>query len=96
MGLFQQPARPGGPPPAERELAPQPSGVLLFRLPQGAEAAVDGEPVGLSGGHGAAAVAPGPHRVLIRTSGQATEWTIAVASRAILTITPTDVTPSNR
>ena len=86
----------GGPPPAEWESPAQLSGVLLFRLPQDAEVTVDGEPIGLSGGIGAASVSPGPHRVLIRTPRQATERTITVASRAILTITPTDVTPSNQ
>jgi len=86
----------GGPPPAEWDLPPQPPGVLLFRLPQDAEATVDGEPVGLSGGLGAASVSPGSHHVLVRTPRQATERTITIASRAILTITPTDVTPSNQ
>jgi hypothetical protein len=86
----------GGPPPAGFEMPPQPSGVLLFRLPQDAEAAVDGEPVGLSGGVGAASVAPGPHRVLIRTAGQASERNISVASRSILTITPAGVSPTDR
>ncbi|HEY7678213.1 MAG TPA: hypothetical protein VIG69_14155 [Candidatus Methylomirabilis sp.] len=89
------PPGPGGPPPADPDLPPQPSGVLLFRLPHDAEAAVDGEPVGLTGGLGAAAVSPGAHRVLIRTAGQATERTITVASRAILTVTPAGITPSN-
>lgn len=79
---------PGDEPP------PAPSGVLLFRLPAGAEAAVNGEPVGLSGGVGAAAVAPGRHRIRIRALGQESERTITIASRTILTITPTDITPT--
>jgi hypothetical protein len=76
----------------EPDLAP--SGVLLFRLPPHAEAVLDGEPVGLSGGVGAASVAPGRHRVLIHTGGETTDRTITVASRGILTITPTGITPT--
>ncbi len=75
------------------EPPPAPSGVLLFRLPADAEAAVDGEPVELSAGVGAAAVAPGRHRVMVRTPDREIERTVTVASRAILTITPTGITP---
>ena len=75
------------------EAASAPSGVLLFRLPARAEAAVDGEPVGLSAGVGAAAVAPGRHRVMVRTPDREIERTVTVASGVILTITPTGITP---
>lgn len=88
------PLPPGGLPPAGEETPPQASGMLLFRLPAGAEASVDGEPVGLSAGLGAAAVAPGRHRVLLRMAGRETAETVAVASRAILTVTPGGIAPA--
>jgi hypothetical protein len=75
------------------EPLPAPSGVLFFRLPPHTEAAVDGEWVGLSGGVGAAAVTPGRHRIVIRTGGHETEQIVTIASRTILTVTPTGITP---
>ncbi len=70
---------------------PPPSGVLLFRLPQGAEAEVDGVPVDLSGGLAITAVSPGRHRVLVRVAGAEREHTVMVNPRAILTVTPTAI-----
>lgn len=81
-------------PPTGDEAPPAPSGVLLFRLPGHAEASVDGEPVELSRGVGAIAVAPGRHRLVIRVAGRETERTLTIASRAILTITPTAIGPA--
>lgn len=75
-------------------MPPPLSGVLLFRLPTDAEAAVDGEPVGLSGGLGIAAVAPGQHRVVLRLTGRETAETVSIASHAILTITATGIFPT--
>ena len=86
--------RPALPPAPEREPSP-PSGVLLFRLPQDAEAKVDGVPVGLSGGLGALAVTPGRHRVALRVAGTETEHTISVSPRVIFTITPTAIVPND-
>lgn len=80
-------------PPGEGVPAP-PSGVLMFRLPEGAEASVDAEPVGLNGGLGAAAVSPGRHRVVLRIAGRETAETVAVTSHAILTITPVGISPA--
>jgi len=73
---------------------PPPSGVLLFKLPQDAEATVNGVPVGLSAGLGIAAVPPGRYRVVVRASGTETEHTITVNPHAILTVTPTAVVPA--
>ena len=73
---------------------PAPSGVLIFQLPQGAEAAVDGVPVGLSGGLGVTSVTPGQHRILVRAAGTETERTLAVNPHAIFTVTPTGIVPT--
>ncbi len=48
----------------------------------------------LSRGVGAIAVAPGRHRLVIRVAGRETERTLTIASRAILTITPTAIGPA--
>ena len=84
----------GGPSPPGEEMPAPPSGILLFRLPEGAEASVDAEPVGLAGGLGAAAVSPGPHRVVLRIAGRETAETVAVTSHAVLTLTPVGVSPA--
>lgn len=89
------PPRPAGLAPAAEEMSPPLSGVLLFRLPAHAEAAVDGEPVGLSAGLGVAAVAPGRHRVVLRIEGRETDQIIVVASRAILTVTASGIAPAD-
>jgi hypothetical protein len=68
--------------------------VLLFKLPQDGEATLNGVPVGLSAGLGIAAVPPGRHRVLVRSSGKETEHEVTVASRAIFTVTPTAIVPT--
>jgi len=81
------------PPPGEPGLPP-PSGVLLFRLPQDADATLDGVPVDLSGGLGIAAVTPGRHRVIVRSSGKETEHEVTVNPRAIFTVTPTAIVPT--
>lgn len=79
------------PPPPAEQMIPQASGVLLFRLPQGAEVAVDGVPIGLSEGLGIIALAPGQHRVVLRVSGTETEHAVTVAPHKILTVTPTAI-----
>ena len=71
-----------------------PSGVLIFRLQQDAEAAVDGVPVGLSAGLGITSVIPGMHRVVVRESGAETEHTVTVNPHAIFTVTPTAIIPT--
>ncbi len=75
------------------EPPPAPSGVLFFRLPAGAEATINGEPVGLSAGEGVAAVAPGVHRLAVRAAGLDLHRTVTVAPRAILTVTPAGISP---
>jgi hypothetical protein len=80
-------------PPREQGLPP-PSGVLLFRLPRGAEAEVDGYPVGLSGGLGITSVSPGRHRVVVRISGAETEHAVMVNPHSILTVTPAAIIPN--
>lgn len=75
------------------EPPPAPSGVLFFRLPAGAEAFIDGEPVGLSAGEGIAAVPPGVHRLAVRAAGLHLQRTVTVAPRAILTVTPAGISP---
>ncbi|MGH7409318.1 MAG: hypothetical protein ACREKF_15080 [Candidatus Methylomirabilales bacterium] len=69
--------------------------MLLFKLPQDAEATVDGVPVGLSGGLGIAAVTPGRHRVIVRAAGKETEHAVTVNPRAILTVTLTAIVPTD-
>ncbi len=85
---------PGVVPPLGEQGLPPPSGVLLFRLPQDAEAEVDGAPVGLSGGLGITSVPPGRHRVVLRVAGAETEHTVTVNPHAIFTVTPTAIVPA--
>ncbi len=85
---------PPGPVPPLGEGLPPSSGVLLFRLPQDAEAEVDGAPVGLSGGLGITSVPPGRHRVVLRVAGAETEHTVVVNPHAIFTVTPTAIIPA--
>jgi hypothetical protein len=68
--------------------------VLIFRLQQDAEAAVDDVPVGLSEGLGITSVIPGRHRVVVRASGAQTEHTVTVNPHAIFTVTPTAIIPT--
>ena len=77
------------------EPPPTPSGILFFRLPAGAEASLDGEPVGVSAGEGVAAVAPGVHRLAVRAAGLDFQRTVTVVPRAILTITPGGIVPAD-
>jgi len=78
------------PSPGERKASPA-SGVLLFRLPKGAEAAINGVPVGLSDGLGIHALPPGPHTVVLHVSGKETVHTVIVRSHRIFTVTPSGV-----
>lgn len=95
------PAEPTSPAPPRAVPSPGdqgpslPSGVFLFRLPQGAEATVDGVPVGLSGGLGASAVTPGRHQVVVRVSGTETEHTVTVDPHAMFTVTSTAILPAD-
>lgn len=68
-----------------------PSGVLPFRLPQGAQATIDGVPIGLSDGLGIHALAPGSHRVVLHVSGKETAHTVNVRSHKIFTVTPAGI-----
>jgi hypothetical protein len=80
--------------PYGNQAAPPASGVFLFTLPSGAEATVDGVPIGLSEGRGIHAVTPGQHRVVLQVSGEKTEHTVNVPPHRIFTITPTMVVPT--
>ena len=81
-------------PPLGAERLPAPSGVLIFRLQQNAEAAVDGVPVGLSEGLGVTSVIPGMHRIVVRAPGAETEHTVTVNPHSIFTVTPSGVVPT--
>ena len=76
------------------QTAPYASGLLLFKLPTDAEAAVDGVPIDLSDGLGIHAVTPGRHRVVLRVSGKENEHTVTVAPHRIFTVTPTTILPT--
>jgi hypothetical protein len=84
------PPPPGISAPGEPTAAPA-SGVLLFRLPRDAQAAIDGVSIGLSDGVGIHAIAPGPHRVVLRVSGKESAHTVTVRSHKIFTVTPTGI-----
>jgi hypothetical protein len=94
--MAESPSRtfPGSVPSREEQGLPPASGVLLFRLPQDAEAAVDGVPVELSGGLGIISVPKGPHRVVVRVSGAETEYAVVVNPHAIFTVTPAAIVPT--
>lgn len=89
----------GALPPLPPDLAPATagaaaspaSGLLVFRLPQDAAAAVDGVPIGLSDGVGIHAVTPGTHRVVLSVSGKDTAYSVTVPSRKIFMVTPSAV-----
>jgi len=85
------PLPPGVAPPPPDYAAPQASGILLFRLPEGAEVVVDDVPIHLSGGLAITAVAPGRHRVVLRVSGKDTEHSVSVGPHKILTVTPASI-----
>ncbi len=80
--------------PLGDQTAPYASGLLLFKLPADAEAAVDGVPIGLSDGLGIHAVTPGRHRVVLRVSGKENEHTVTVTPHRIFTVTPTTILPT--
>jgi len=88
------PLPPGAVPIAGEPGLPPPSGVLIFKLPQDAEATVDGVPVGLTGGLGISSVTPGRHRVVLRAAGIETEHAVTVSPGGIFTITPTAIVPT--
>jgi hypothetical protein len=94
-GLGSTSVLPPPPPFAQEQPLAAPSGVLLFRLPQDGEAEVDGVPVGLSGGLGVTAVAPGRHQILVRASGSETEQSVTVRPHAILMVTPGAIVPTD-
>lgn len=84
------------PPPPNLAASSEPiaaaaSGVLLFRLPRDAQAAIDGVPIGLSDGIGIHSLAPGSHRVLLVISGKEVGHTVNVRSHRILTVTATGI-----
>jgi hypothetical protein len=85
---------PAGIPSLGEQGLPAPSGVLIFRLQQNAEAAVDGVPVGLSQGLGITSVIPGRHRIVVRVSGAEIEHAVTVTPHAIFTVTPTAIVPT--
>lgn len=87
------PAVPAVAPTAGAGLAPA-SGVLLFRLPPGSEAEVDGVPVGLSQGLGIVSVKPGLHRVLLRASGTEARHEVEVPSHTVYIVTPAGPVPT--
>jgi hypothetical protein len=80
--------------PLGDQTAPYASGLLLFKLPTDAEAAVDGVPIGLSDGLGIHAVTPGRHRIVLRVSGKENEHTVTVTPHRIFTVTPTTILPT--
>jgi hypothetical protein len=75
---------------ADSTIAPA-SGVLLFRLPQGAQVTIDGVPIGLSDGVGIHSLAPGTHRVVLLVSGKETAHTVHMGSHKIFTVTATGI-----
>ena len=84
------PPPPGVAVPAEGTAAPA-SGVLLFRLPRDAQAAINGVPIGLSDGVGIHSLAPGSHRVVLHISGKEVAHTVNVRSHRIFTVTATGI-----
>jgi hypothetical protein len=93
IGLIP-PVSPRVPASVGEPAAPPASGVLLFRLPKGAEVTVNGVPIGLSDGLGIHALPPGKHLVVLHVSGKATEHLITVGSHKILMVTPTGIVAS--
>lgn len=88
-------AAPTAPPPGGvAGEVPAPSGVLMFRLPQGAQASIDGVPIGLSDGFGIHALAPGSHRVVLSVAGKESAHTVNVRSHKIFTVTPAGIVAS--
>ncbi len=74
------------PPSAERTTPPA-SGVLMFQLPPGARASINGVTVGLSDGFGVHALSPGAHRVVLDVAGKETAHTVNVLSHRIFKVT---------
>jgi len=85
------PPPPGIPTSRADSTVPPASGVLLFRLPQGAQATIDGVPIGLSDGLGIHALAPGSHQVVLHVSGKETAHTVNVRSHKVFTVTPAGI-----
>jgi hypothetical protein len=86
------PLPPGLSAPAADAVAGPASGLLLFRLPKGAEAAIDGVPIGLSDGLGIHALPPGQHVVTLQVSGKASEYKVNIRSNRIFTVSPVGIT----
>jgi len=81
------PPMPPSVPASMGEPAGPASGLLMFRLPKGVEATVDGVPIDLSEGHAVQALPPGQYRVVLQASGRATEHTVNLRSHKIITVT---------
>lgn len=87
------------PPPMPPALVPPPgaptahpaSGVLMFQLPEGARATIDGVPIGLSGGFGIHALRPGAYRVVLNVNGQETTHTVNVLAHRVFSVTPAGI-----
>jgi hypothetical protein len=86
-GSLAPPMPPGAPAPIGEPAVGPASGLLMFRLPQGVEATVDGVPIALSEGVGVQALPPGQYRVVLQVSGRATEHTVNLRSHKIFTVT---------
>jgi hypothetical protein len=93
VALAMAPPPPPPAPPGEPAAAPA-SGVLLFRLPQDAQVAIDGVPIGLSDGVGIQALTPGPHRVVLHVSGKETAHTVTVRANRIFMVTAAGIVPT--
>ncbi len=70
------------------------SGIFVFKLAPGTDAAIDGVPIGLSEGLGVTAVAPGQHQIRVDAGGQKAEYIVVVKPHGMFTITPTAVIPT--
>jgi len=90
VAVAPMPPPPGIAVPADVAAAPA-SGVLLFRLPRDAQAAINGVPIGLSDGVGIHCLAPGSHRVVLHISGKEVAHTVNVRSHRIFTVTATGI-----
>ena len=90
VAVAPMPPPPGIAVPADVAAAPA-SGVLLFRLPRDAQAAINGVPIGLSDGVGIHSLAPGSHRVVLHISGKEVAHTVNVRSHRIFTVTATGI-----
>ena len=74
--------------------SPPASGIFVFKLAPGTDAAIDGVPIGLSEGLGVTAVAPGQHQIRVEAGEQKVEYIVVVKPHGMFTITPTAVIPT--